>query len=494
MAATPGEAGGPARRSASWALLAPVLVSLVLLVVAGFRLDAPYGPDFDGFNTAVWAEGSRAARTDGWFGTRLGAATPQLEAAGQPPYAHHPPLLRVEIAAAQTWLGEGRWVARLPALLSSLAAVWLCWGWLGAMGLRNSARALGVLALGGTSMFLLYGLMLNMEAVWLPFAFGLLWLWQTGERRSAEGSAGPGTGIACGAVALVGSLAAHQGILLAALLAAVGVVRSLRNRRRLATHEVGVVVATALGAALFLGWILWAVGSLSDLVRIARVRADGRGSWASWAERQLAHARATIRMFGIAALLAGPMLARRRPEVAVPLAVTWAVAVTYAVLFRQGAAIHPYWNVALLPPLAVGAALVAERCESISRRVLGVILVIGALTVVSTAVTTVRVGAVSDGTGELARVAGESTESLHTTDLAASWIRYEAGRNEIGEVSTCGEVRDLADRDRSAQVLTQRTWPPLAGTGWDAAISAPSARRNQASLLIRADELAAICR
>ena len=476
------------------AVLAPVAGGLVRVVVAGFRQDAPCGPAFDGCNTAVWAEGSRSARTDGWFDSRLGAATPQLEAAGQPPYAHHPPLLRVEIAAAQTWFGEGRWVARLPALLSSLAAVWLCWGWLGALGMRSSARALGVLAVGGTSMFQLYGLMLNMEAVWLPFAFGLLWLWQTGERRSVEGSAEPGVGIACGVVGLAGALAAHQGIILTALLAAVGVVRALRNRRRLAPHEVGVLCATVLGAASFIGWILWAAGSLSDLVRIALVRADGAGSWASWAESQVAHARATIRLFAIAVLLAGPFLARRRPDVKVPLVVTWSLAVIYAVVFRQGAAIHPYWNVALLPPLAIGAALVAERAESISRRVLGATFLLAVLAVASTAVTTVQVGEVSDGTGELARLAGRSPESLYTTDLVASWIRYEAGRDDIGELSSCGEVRDLADRDRSAQVLTQRTWPPLTGKGWNAAVSAPSARIRQASLLVRADELAAICR
>lgn len=475
-------------------MLAPILVSVVLVVVAGFRLDAPFGPDFDGFNTAVWAEGSRSARTDGWFESRLGASTPQLEAAGQPPYAHHPPLLRVEIAVMQTWLGEGRWVARLPALLSSLAAVWLCWGWLGALGLRNPARALGVLAVGGTSMFQLYGLMLNMEAVWLPFAFGLLWLWQTGERRRVEGSVEPRIGIACGAVGVAGSLAAHQGMLLVALLATVGVVSALRGHRRLAPHEVGVVVAAVVGVAFFIGWIMWAVGSLSDLVRIARVRSDGDSTWTYWAGRQVAHARATIRLFGMAVLLAGPLLVRRRPAVVVPLVVTWALAVSYAVVFRQGAAIHPYWNVALLPPLAIGAALVAEWAESFSRRVLGVIVALAVLSVVSTSVTTVRVGAVSDGTGELARVAGESPESLFTTDLAASWIRYEAGRDDVGEVSSCADVHTLADRERPALVLTQRTWPPLAGERWEAAVSAPSARSRQASLLIRADELAAICR
>lgn len=489
--------GGP-----GWALLAPLFVSSVLLVVAVFRLDAPFGPNFEGFNTAVWAEGSRAVRADGWFDSRLGAITPDSRLDKRAPYAHHPPLLRVEVATTEVVLGESRWVTRLPALLSSLAAIWLCWAWLGSLRLGSSARAFGVLAVGSTSMFMLYGLMLNMEAIWLPLSFATLWRWQIGESHTDDRGARGAEAAVSAAVGLGTALAAHQGILLVGILASVGVVRAIRGSRRLQANELGMLVAAVLGAVLFVAWILWAVGSLSDIVEIARIRSGGAGSslpggrqgWARWPLTQFDHARATLRWLGIMVLLAGPFLVRRRPQVVVVMTVTWAVAALYAVVFRQGAFIHPYWNVALLAPLGLGAALVAERASEFGVRVVAGLQAVAVLAVLSTAVTTVQVGRIADATGNLARVAGEQSGPLYTTDLIAAWLRYESGRDDIGALSSCRAVRHVAERSPEALVLTQRAWPPLTSEAdWSEVVSAPSARTLESSVLIRAEDLAAVC-
>ncbi|MFV0317217.1 MAG: ArnT family glycosyltransferase, partial [Microthrixaceae bacterium] len=276
--------GGSATRSystrkvASIWLLAPVLVSLALVIVAFGRLDAPFSTRFDGFNTAVWATGARAVHSEGWIDARLGTVP---TAGSDVPYAHHPPLTRIEVAVAEDLLGEHRWVDRLPAFLSSLAAVWICWLWLGELRFGDGARGLGVLAVGTTAYFARYSVMLNMEAVWLPFAFGLLWAWTRAERRG--GGFWPAA-----VIATLGGLAAHQGILLAVGFAAWGAWRCVSQRRRPLPHEAGVMFGAVGSAVAFVGWILWATGGRTDIVESASTRSGGV-SLAEFVQSQLTH-------------------------------------------------------------------------------------------------------------------------------------------------------------------------------------------------------------
>ncbi len=462
-----------------------MLVCLALAVVASVRLDAPFSSTFDGLNTGLWATGARQVRDDGWIPARLGAGDPNEALREQMPYAHHPPLVRVEVALAESALGEHRWVDRLPALLSALAAVWLCWGWLGALGFSTVARSVGVLVAGGTSMLLVYGLMLNMEAVWLPFAFGLLLLWRLGER-------GYRVGTACLLVGLVGALAAHQGLLLVGALAVIGLVRARRERRRLEPYELAALVASVVGAVLFLAWVIWAAGDLGDLVRIARVRTDGAVTWAQWAGSQLSHGLVVFGILGLAAMVAGPLLVRRRPAAVAPMVALWAVGATYAVVFRQGADIHPYWNVALLPAVALGAALCSDRLEHVEPRAARAVLAVALAVLVATTATSVRDAPVGTELGQLARIAGRGTSELYTTEVGSAWLRYESGRATVGHVTTCDDLSALALRNPTAIVLVHRRWVPRRAA-WASVVAAPEAVVRRDAALVPAGVLVSAC-
>ncbi len=447
---------GPSRRT-PWAttlrlVAAPLLASVVLVAVNASRMDAPFSPAFPSFNTAVWSTGSQAVREHGWWASRLGAMTEP--ASGEVGYAHHPPLTRIEVGVAEQVLGEHRWVDRLPALLSSLAAIWLCWAWLGACRFRLGSRSLGVLAVGGSGAMLTYGAMLNMEAVWMPVAFALLWAWQRAERRG-------GGGWSCFLLGVLGCTAAHQGILLVGALGVLGVVHARTQRRRLRPHESAVVAATVVGAALFALWAWWGSGDLGDLVRIARERSGAQFGWIDFVRSQVEHG---VLLFGIVPLLclvAGPLLVRDRPDLRGPLAAVWSVGLAYAVVFRQGATIHPYWNVALLPAVALGGALLGDQLARHGRRAVAAGLVACAAFLVIAGVAAQREAHLGDGAGEVARVAGARDDgTFYSTELVADWVRYESGR-PVEPVYTCDAVVELAAARPDAEVLTSRYW-----SGW----------------------------
>lgn len=466
-------------------LLAPLLASLAVLFVGSERLDAPFSPDFVGFNTAVWASGSQAVRADGWWESRLGATGG--ESASEVPYAHHPPLVRVEVAVAESLLGQHRWVDRLPALLSTLAAIWICFGWLGACGFSPGPRSLGVLAVAGTSFFLTYGAMLNMEAAWLPLVFALLWAWQAAERRG-------GGFWSCFLLALLGCTAAHQGMLLAAGLGAWGLVAAWRAHRRPRPHELGVSAAAAVGVATFFVWVVWASGGLSDLMRIARQRTGNGVTWTEFATTQVGHSLSVFGLVGCLCIVAAVFLVRTRKELLAPVVVLCAVAASYAVGFREGAVIHEYWNVALVPVVALGAALVGERlARTNARAVLYVCIAVGLLTGI--AAISARQMDHRDGAGLMARAAGtRGVQVLYSNEIVSDWIAYESGL-PARPAYDCGAVRALAERDGDATVLISRGWvSERRPGGWAALASTPGTITTSDGFgLASARDLAAVC-
>ena len=456
-----GAPGIPDRRRRLALLAAPVFASILLVLVCASRMDAPFSPSFDGFNTAVWATGSQAVRTDGWWATRLGAtAGPTGE---DVPYAHHPPLVRVEITAAELALGEHRWVDRLPALLSSLAAIWCCWGWLGACGFSPGPRALGVLAVGGSGAMLTYGAMANMEVVWLPTAFALLWAWQHAERAG-------GGWWSCFLLGVLGCTAAHQGILLVGALAVLGLVQARSARRRLRPHESAALAASVAGALTFVVWAWWAAGGLGDLMDIARTRSGAEHGWGEFVRAQAEHSLVLFGIVALVCLLAGPFLTRERPALTGQLVVIWAVGLSYAVVFRQGATIHPYWNAALVRAVALGAGLLGTRLARADRRALPVAVVLAVAMAVPAGIVAERNAHLGDGAGLVARVVGERGDgTLHSTEIVSEWVTYESD-GPVEPVYTCAALVELARRDAAAPVLTSRTWieSSEAPHGWTA--------------------------
>ena len=483
---TPGVSPGRTEiRRIALVVLAPLLASLALLIVASDRMDAPFSPAFPDFNTAVWATGAQAVRADGWWDSRLGAASGPT--GSEIPYAHHPPLVRVEVAIAEMALGEHRWVDRLPALVSSLAAIWLCWGWLGACGFSPGPRSLGVIAAGGTGLMLSYGVMLNMEVIWMPLAFALLWAWQRAERHG-------GGFWSCLLLGLVGCTAAHQGMLLAAGLALLGIVSARRRHRQLEPHEQAMIASTIAGVAVFLVWAVWASGGISDLIRIALERGGTQFTWVEFVRAQFSSAVSLFGVIGIVCLLAGVALVRRRPALVGQMVVVCGVTLVYALVFRQGATIHDYWNAAALPAIALGGALLGERLAPTSHTLLPAACVGAAALMLVSAISITRIQQNGDAAGFLAREAGErQVPVLYSTEIVSEWVTYESGTT-VELVYPCRAVRRLAARDPEALILTSTESVETLGTGvWDALSMDPSSTVIDNYALTHASVIAAVC-
>jgi hypothetical protein len=107
----------------------------------------------------------------------------------------------------------------------------------------------------------------------------------------------------------------------------------------------------------------------------------------------------------------------------------------------------------------------------------------------------ITVGEDVDGLGRLARAAGDLPGEVHTTELAAAWLRYESGRAEVAQVPSCEALVRLADADPDALVLTHRRWEPWQRPGaWVTATSASSVSRDGPAALGRAGDLVEGCR
>ncbi|MHB1139161.1 MAG: hypothetical protein ACYC2O_09420, partial [Microthrixaceae bacterium] len=222
-------------------------------------------------------------------------------------------------------------------------------------------------------------------------------------------------------------------------------------------------------------WAWWAAGGLSDLVDIARTRSGSEHTWADFLRAQADHSLVLFGVVALIGLLAGPFLTRERPELVGPLAAIWAVGVSYAVVFRQGATIHPYWNAALVPAAALGTALLGVRLARGDRRALPVAIVLGAVVIVPTGVIAQRNAHLGDGAGLVARIAGErGGATLHSTEIVSEWVTYESGRS-VEPAYTCAAVDEVARRHGDdTTVLTSRMWVDGVQPGaWDAVASAP---------------------
>ena len=77
------------------------------------------------------------------------ALAPRIASPGaaSDPWQHF--MMPRSVPVAGSVLGDHRWAYRLMALLSTIAAVWCCWGWLGACGFSPGARSLGALVADG---------------------------------------------------------------------------------------------------------------------------------------------------------------------------------------------------------------------------------------------------------------------------------------------------------------------------------------------------------
>lgn len=432
-------AGGPTTRAGNfatepgtrehrlaWAMLA--VFTAVFVLQAAPRISARFGDSHDGRNGGVWGMSGRAIRSDGLVRSRLGARV----AAGTPhrrTYANHPPLISLEVAAAQATLGDRHIVTRLPAWLGSIAVVALVYGITRGCGIDPVPAAAGSIFGLGAPMFFVFGGMLDTPVTALPFALGLVLTWQRRINNRRGGTLAPAV------LAFLSVFAAWQALILAALLA----LGALARRRR--DLALAVVVGAGVGAGAVLGWVLWTVESLGGLRETLLFR-TGSTSHVTLAEMLRAQAIYLEDTLPASALLLAPVAlvpVLRRPPcrlVVVPLILT---PVLYCLALPGGAYFHSYWAYWLPPGLAVmfgaSAAILLQSLErrGARRSVLIGLVALGSLT--AGLIGGLRLSAARIDF-ERGVAAGELAAELHPADCSyvaarfaepTTWIWYESG-------------------------------------------------------------------
>lgn len=341
------------RRDAG-ALAVVVGVGVLLLVLAWPRVSAPFGDSDEGINGAVWATNSRALRESGVVESRLGGR--RLDGTS---YATHPPYIVVATAAAEIVGGEEEWATRAPAWLGSIAALGLLYALARSAGAGPVAAAGATVATALTPMFFTYGTMLDTPVVAFPFGVAVLLMWLR-RWRTPEGQRATSpwlTGATCAAAALTG----WQAAVLVVLAAATLVARGLRGRRHWLAEAMPFVIGGALGVALSLSWTWWVYGDFATLSdkyfrRSGESGGVGVGDMVSFQIPWLAQLLG-LGLIGLGSCIAALWDRRMRALAGMSLAIV----VVYAVVFRQAAAGHQYWNYWALLPTAVGFAWAFDR-------------------------------------------------------------------------------------------------------------------------------------
>jgi hypothetical protein len=354
MASNPNGALELGDRMTSPRLLACGALFLGVLVLIGIdpsRIAAPFGPSHDGFNGALYMSGGRALLEDGPWASRFGAAAGMV-LGDSVVYAHHPPLVYLQDAAAAAVLGPTETAGRLPAVISSLLSLLLLAFVLARCGLRFGVSAIALLFAFATPMFKMFGTTTEPHVLGLAPMTALLLLWQR-SRSGVEVSRW-----AWAATAAIATLTSWQAALLGSIVAAA--MWSVDRQRPAARATIaGVCVASMLIAA----WILWAYnGDPRDFAGRALLRVgdsgSGRVTFRRMAYQQMLYLHD---LFPVGSWLVVPIAAcalfdtRTRALAAASLATV----LGYALLFKNGAYDHDYWLYCILLPLTLGSAVIA---------------------------------------------------------------------------------------------------------------------------------------
>jgi len=331
------------------ALVVVALTAAAFLALASGRINARFGDSDDGINAAVWSANARALRDLGPLESHLGGRREDGTR-----YATHPPTIVVATAVAQAVAGDHPWSSRAPAWVATVVALALLYGLGRRAGFGPAAAAGAVAAVGLSPMVLNYGPMLDTPVICLPFGLVVAGLWYRSWRDDQPVAAGwiVGAGVLAG---LTGWQAAVLTALCAISLAASGLRhRSTPEGRRALIAAVPFLVGGAIGVGLSLSWSWWVYGDFHTLATKFGARSGssggvGVGDMVSFQVPWL------FNLLGLSSIgLVGCVVALRDRRVR-PLA---AMALTsvglYAVIFRQAAAGHQYWNYWAVFPAAIG--------------------------------------------------------------------------------------------------------------------------------------------
>ncbi len=342
------------RRRDALGVAVAVGVALVLVILAWPRIAAPFGDSDEGINGAVWAANSRALRDDGPIESRLGGRRSDGTA-----YATHPPYIVVSTALAETVAGEHEWATRVPAWLGTLAAVALLYFLARKTGVSPIVAAAAAGATALTPMVFTYGFMLDTPVVSLPFGIAVLTVWYLQWRAPAGKFAWHP--LAIGGLCLFAALAGWQAAILTGLAGVTLLVRRFRGREHAVAEAMPFLIGGVLGITLSLSWTWWVYGDFATLGdkffrRSGESNSVGVGDMVSfqipWLLQLLG-----LGIVGLGSCVAALWDRRFRPLAAMSLGIV----ILYAVIFRQAAAGHQYWNYWAVIPTAVGFAWAFDR-------------------------------------------------------------------------------------------------------------------------------------
>ena len=452
-------------------------LATAFVVAVWSRLFLPLGRSHDGFNTAVWMDGGRAMVESGVVGSRLGART----AFGT--YAHHPPGLYL-ISALVYALGGTRTVyARVPAVVSVLAGIALAWVLLRTLG-RSRLACFGAIAFAVTApMLLLWGPMLNHEAVAMPWALAALVIGARVQRSQRVPV------WLAAFVGFVGAILSWQGLLLVMFLAASSFAPAWRPTDSQARRAMRVLGAAGLVAlALTVAWQLWAYGGLRDVIDAFRFRVNGATQTKyGFVESQVRYAYQGFPIWTLLLAAYGTCLLWRDRASAVTSSALLAAVGTYTFGFRNGATIHVYWNYWLVLIVIVAVAAVIDRHARSSTRERAVVVAALAAMVVafSTVIATkgaagIEIGAQAGAVVAQTPIAASQQQYYAFADIdePPPWISYPT-RRPVVIIRDPAEVTRLGLEVPDAVVLIQRSvLDAQRAGGFDALAPAAIVRRD----------------
>jgi hypothetical protein len=453
------------RRSANRvAGLLLVAAGCVLLVAIGWgRISAPFGDSDEGINGAVWALSASSLRTLGVSDSKLGG-----ERRDGTEYATHPPGTVVTTALTQAVGGARPWASRAPAWLATLAALVLLYRLARRAGFDPLVAGGATALVAITPMALVYGPMLDTPIVAFPFGVLVITCWFRDWNADEPPDAGRAALTAL-AAALAG-LFGWQAAVLTALCGLALAARALRHRPGALRTALPYMLGGAAGVALSLSWSWWVYGDLHTLFdkfggRSGESSGVGIGDMVSFQLPWLAN------LLGLSFVgLIGCLVALRdrflRPLAAMALA---SVAV-YAVVFRQAAAGHQYWNYWVLLPTAIGWAYVlravvgevarARAGDSARTTSIGVVIAIVVFVGAFGVLRPDRAQQYIDEGHRAARLVDDATFPADQVDLGYvgqpyrpdAWITYNTDLAPF-PITSADQVRALAVEDPDHLVL-----------------------------------------
>lgn len=340
-------------------------------------LGAGFGYSHDGFNASVWSIGARSMERDGVLESKFGGVSPDRV------YANHPPIIYSTVAAARALPIDNHLAARLPALISSLVALGLIAALLYELGFSTIATV-GALSLMATStMFIVFGPMIDTFVLALPICTAIVLILA----RTLHDKSNP-VWLLVG-VPLLGALTSWTSVMFTIVAIAALLVRPERrttSRSTVAPMALGV----GTGLVISVSWIWWVYGSLTRFVSVAMKRSGAEETFETTFGEVLAKQGGYLwDAMPILCVVGGIgiVLALRSRSIRPIASVTTLSVVIYALVFRDGAHHHQYWNFALLIAAAVGTAqlldLLVDRTAPLRHRRNVLIATIGLVAIAS---------------------------------------------------------------------------------------------------------------